>query len=534
MDCARSDEQALAMKIASLQPAVIVQSSKLPFLFQAGLLVLAYSLLYARLLPDLIKDWSVSTYSYGFLVPIIAGYLAWQKRDRLKKLLVVPSYWGILSLVFAVLLFLIGQIITDSSLMRVSMVLSIAALIQSMLGPHFARCLRFPLFYLALMIPLPYVLVDTIVNYLMFFDARHSASILQLLGIPIYLDSNFLYLPTITLEVADACSGISSIFALIVLAVVYTYFLPLSATSKAFVVACTVPIAVFSNLIRIVMTVGLTYYLGPVVLASPIHKFHATFNFLLSVFLLVALTKLLRQKYQTPAKRNDDLDAPPSAVLTIPSARSSWKVSAISASVMILAIWLSALLEGAPAVALARVDLAAIPTAVPAFNSVAKAWPDAYVDPKAEHAQSRFFATVDRVPIELFLGYRADNSSGERLQSPKLALPERWSYLWVRPDDIKGRYSERINGNWMLTQMQRERRLVFYWYQSSESTFGGEIYYRFALLKERLMNSPGDMFVVRLATPVIENESIESAQERLRSLALIVHDDLTRSIERRK
>ena len=117
------------------------------------------------------------------------------------------------------------------------------------------------------MIPVPYVLVNTIVNYLMFFDAKHAATILQLLGIPVYLDSNFLHLPNITLEVADVCSGISSLFALFVLGIFYSSLLPLSTGLKALVTASTVPLAVIANLIRIIVTVGLIYYIGPVVLS---------------------------------------------------------------------------------------------------------------------------------------------------------------------------------------------------------------------------------------------------------------------------
>ena len=224
------------MKQEFVQSAAIARSWNSTLLLQGALVVIAYGLLYARLVPGLVNDWyTFSPYSYGFLVPVIAAYLAWQKRGRLKNLPISSSYWGILTLVFALLLFLVAQVITDSFMMRVSMVLAIAALIQTTLGNRFLKELGFPIFYLALMIPVPYVLVNKIVNFLMFFDAKHAATILQLFGIPVYLESNFLHLPNITLEVADVCSGISSLFALFVLGVFYSSLLPLPARLKALV-----------------------------------------------------------------------------------------------------------------------------------------------------------------------------------------------------------------------------------------------------------------------------------------------------------
>ena len=119
-----------------------------------------------------------------------------------------------------------------------------------------------------------------------------------------------------------------------------------------------------------------------------------------------------------------------------------------------------------------------------------------YHDAKAEQAATRFYTTAEGVPIELFVGYRGDSTGGQRLQSPKLVLPAKWSYIWVTPAQLEFNGSEKIEANWMLTQTAGTRRLVLYWYQSERATFTGELYYRFALLKERLMGRSAGMLVV--------------------------------------
>jgi EpsI family protein len=522
------------MKTELVQPATITPSATVTLLLQGVLVALAFGFLYGRLVPGLVNDWyTYSPYSYGFLVPVIAGYLVWQKRERLKTLAVSPSYWGILTLAAAVLLSLIGQAISDSFVMRVSMVFAMAALVQAMLGNRFLKELGFPICYLALMIPVPYVIVNKIVNYLMFFDARHSATILKLIGVPVHLDSNFLHLPNITLEVADACSGISSVFALFVLGVLYAYYLPLAARLKILLAASTVPLAVVANIFRIIVTVALTYYVGPVVLQSTFHKFNGTFNFLLSFALFIAVAEVLRNKAAASPTQTDGLRlSSVEAYGGNPPKRLGWNVAVISTLIMTVAIWTSATLEN-PSNSPASVNFANVPSSFAAFTAAEEPWPDAYHDIKAERSATRFYATATGIPIELFLGYRGDGSRGERLQSPKLILPRRWNYLWVETTELDIGNSEKIEANWMLTEMGGSRRLVLYWYRYGGGTFTGELYYRFALLKERLLNRPTGMIVVRIATPVLGDEIIRNAQDRLRNFAALAHGEIKRLLGER-
>ncbi|MGE5301902.1 MAG: exosortase C-terminal domain/associated protein EpsI [Alphaproteobacteria bacterium] len=522
------------MKTELLQPATIAPSARVTLLLQGVLIATAFGLLYGPLVPGLVNDWyTYSPYSYGFLVPVIAGYLAWQKRERLKTLPVSPSYWGLLTLAAAVLLLLMGRVIADSFVMRVSMVLAIPALVQATLGNRFLKELGFPICYLALMIPVPYVIVNKIVNYLMFFDARHSATVLQLIGVPVYLDSNFLHLPNITLEVADVCSGISSVFALFVLGVLYAYCLPLGARLKILLVASTVPLAVVGNIFRIIVTVALTYYVGPVVLRSTFHKFNGTFNFLLSFALFITIVEVLRKKLAASPDQPDNIAGPlATAYKSRVLKREGWNAAVISTLVMTAAIWTSATLEK-PSNSPASVNFANAPSVFGAFPAAEKPWPDAYHDIKAEQSATRYYATAAGIPVEFFLGYRGDGSRGARLQSPKLILPPKWSYLWVKPTELNVGNSEKIEANWMLTQMDNSRRLVLYWYEYEGGTFSGELYYRFALLKDRLRNRPGGMIVVRIATPVLGDESIRSAQDRLRNFAILAHSESRRLLGKR-
>ena len=116
------------------------------------------------------------------------------------------------------------------------------------------------------------------------------------MGVPAVLEANFIHLPNIILEVAAECSGIESIRALLVLSLVYAHVLGVSPMLRLAIVASAVPIAVVSNLFRIVVTVLLTYGFGPVVLDSFIHKFHGTFNFVVALLLLGLVGEALQRR----------------------------------------------------------------------------------------------------------------------------------------------------------------------------------------------------------------------------------------------
>jgi exosortase len=100
------------------------------------------------------------------------------------------------------------------------------------------------------MIPLPYVVTKEFAYNLRLFDSAYSVAALKIIDIPVYRDSYFLHLPNITLEVADGCSGVASIFALFA---VYAYLSPVPWIAKFLVSASAVPIAILANLVRIIV-----------------------------------------------------------------------------------------------------------------------------------------------------------------------------------------------------------------------------------------------------------------------------------------
>ena len=506
-----------------------VLSDKITVFCQVAVITAVYVLLFWRVIPGLIADWSEdASLSYGFFVPVIAAYLVWQQKDRLKRIPIAPSLWGCFLLCGAVTSFLAGQVAADAFLMRIAMLLTLVGLLHCLLGDNYLKALAFPLLYLTLMIPPPYALVKQVVNFLMFLDATLTEKMLQLFGIPVYLELNFLHLPNITLEVADVCSGISSIFALFVLGVIYAYLLPIPTLLKITLVAGTVPLAVLANLVRIIVTVALTYYWGPVVLGYFFHTFQGTLNFLACVLLLIVLGETLRRNYGTAPTAGDAtkyklLDASRPI-------KTAWTTTGIAVLVLAGGAFAAGLLEknfrSGHDVGLNR-----FPLSFGAHVARVGAWADTYNDPRVTGAISSFYATANGIPIEVFIGYQANAAAAGRLQSPRLIFPERWDYVWTKSAQLTVSSGKNVQVNWMLTQSGPAKRLVLYWYQARGVTFTGELYYRVALLKGRLLRGGSEIIVVRMSTQLVDGENVDSAEQRLKELAVMVQPELTKLTE---
>ena len=487
----------------------------------SGLLLLGY----APLFPGLITDWyEHSTFSYCFLVPLIVAYLIWERWEKIKTASVEPTIWAAIPLLMAVLFGLVGQAADDAFALRVSMILVLGSTAWLLLGRRVFKALLFPLFYLALMIPVPYVLLKDITYHLRYSDAKQAANVLQLLGIPVYQEAYFLHIPNMTLEVADVCSGVSSVFAMFAIAIVYVRFLRLQWSLKFLLLACTFPFAVVANLFRIIITVVLAYNFGPAVFQSTFHALSGTVTFLTAMTMLVGLGEILRRKYS----RSFGDTSQEQAVATIERTDSGfreWGTFALAVVILGAGLWATRQIDGGKELPL-RSDLAKV--TVPHGYTATLAAPDSYVDPNAESSLSGTFAGRDshRHTVEVFLGYRSEQRSGNRLGSPKLYFPDKWNFEWVKPEVIPIDSTTSIHGNWMLARKGESVQLVYYWYQIENHTFAGELEHRLEQVRRSFLDRRSDGAVVRIATLLENGETIETAKERLRNFGANLYPQL--------
>jgi len=143
------------------------------------------------------------------------------------------------------------------------------------------------------MIPLPYLTLKALTYQSRLFDAGLTATALGWLGVPVLRDGVMLQLPNMMLEVADDCSSVPAIAALLALGAAYAQLQARPTWLRAVLTLAAAPLGLLSNIVRLILTSLGAYYLGPIALNNVIHKFNGTTVFLATVVLLVVLDALL-------------------------------------------------------------------------------------------------------------------------------------------------------------------------------------------------------------------------------------------------
>lgn len=256
--------------------------------------------LYAKILSALAGDWYADPdFSHGFLVPLMSGYFVWERRDRLKVTPLSHSWWGVAVLCAGLGMLVLGSLGAELYLQRSSFIVVLCGLIWTLMGRAFLSHLALPLTFLLFMIPLPSIILNTIAFPLQLFAAKVATFCLFSLSIPVLREGNIIMLTGTTLEVAEACSGIRSLQALLALGTVYAYFTQDRMIGRWILVLLSIPIAITANVIRVSGTGILAEYWGVEAAQGFYHTFEGWIVFVVAFVLLLgagtALSRVMRK-----------------------------------------------------------------------------------------------------------------------------------------------------------------------------------------------------------------------------------------------
>ena len=243
--------------------------------------------LYWPTLRDLVRDWwELPDYSYGFLVPAVAGYVLWQERARYRAVPLLPGNFGLAMMIAAAAILIGGTLGADLFTPRFSLIVMLGGIVVYLCGWKMLRALAFPLGYLSLMIPLPGIVHNQITFPMQLLASRLAEKMIVLVGIPVFREGNLLRVPFYSVEVAQACSGIRSLLSLIALGVAYAYFAERKTGARVALVILMVPIAIFTNAIRILVSCLLGCKFGPQWAEGFLHLFSGWLIFVIALSLL--------------------------------------------------------------------------------------------------------------------------------------------------------------------------------------------------------------------------------------------------------
>jgi len=261
----------------------------------AGALVVAgLAVLYRDVVPELVRAWGTDdNYSHGYLIPPIAAYLAWERR---RKFLDAPTGWSLFGLVVvlgSVLVLALGVLGIELFLTRVSLIGALAGTVLFLFGWARCRVLLFPLAFLILMVPLPAIIFNQIAFPLQLIASQFGEAVIRAADIPVLREGNVLILANISLEVAEACSGIRSLISLLTLGIVFGYIGDGRNWARVLIALSAIPVAVVANGARVAGTGIAAHYYGSAAAEGFFHEFSGWLVFIAAFAMMLLLHRLL-------------------------------------------------------------------------------------------------------------------------------------------------------------------------------------------------------------------------------------------------
>lgn len=280
------DNEALRPKWSGLGASVALCVA---FLAAAGL--------YAPVVTGVAQQWWVDPYSsHGVLLAGAAAFVLRRRWASLWALPPDPRNWGFVLLGCALLLYVAGTLAGDLFTRRISLPIAIAASVVALLGTGHLRLLLAPLALIVLAVPLPGVVVTYLTMPLQLAASQVATGILHTAQVDVIRQGNLLVLPGITLEVADACSGLRSLVSLISVAAMSGAVLSLAPQRAIFLVVAAAPIAVVGNGVRVAATGLLTTWIGETAVRGALHDLTGYAAFLMMCAGVLLLQRATRSR----------------------------------------------------------------------------------------------------------------------------------------------------------------------------------------------------------------------------------------------
>lgn len=239
--------------------------------------------------------WQEDDYAHGPIILAVVVWLIWEKRGLLSNPATNASpVSGMALLLLGLMLYILGRSQEISVLEIGSLIPVVAGVLLAMRGRSGITALWFMLLFAVYLVPLPGVFVDGVTGPLKQYVSGLAEQILYAAGYPIARNGVVLTIGHYQLLVADACSGINSMFSLSAVGLIYLYLMQRrSWLHNGLILSALLPIAFCANVVRVVFLVLVTYHFGDAAGQGFVHGFSGMLLFIIALGLVFLLDKIL-------------------------------------------------------------------------------------------------------------------------------------------------------------------------------------------------------------------------------------------------
>ena len=242
------------------------------------------------------QSWSTEQGAHGPIVLATALWLVWRQRDELGPCIRPGSLPLALALAVPVLaLYFVARITGILELEGPAMYLVLLIVLYASIGAAAMRRIWFPLLYVMFVFPPPDTLVATITQPLKIGLSRVAVNLLHATGMPIARTGVIIQVAQYDVLVAAACAGLNSIISLSAICLFYVYVRHNANWRYALLLmGVIVPVAIFSNFLRVLSLILITYHLGDAAAQGFLHEFAGIFMFMVALACILGIDALAR------------------------------------------------------------------------------------------------------------------------------------------------------------------------------------------------------------------------------------------------
>jgi exosortase len=242
------------------------------------------AVLFAPTVAWLWERWTISVWhnAHGLFIPPLVAYLVYDELRRTGARPPASSAWGFVFLLPALLLHALDAGMHTQLLSAVALILVLPGLALLLLGVERTRAIAFPLAFTLFALPIPLGFTEQIHLQLRYLATGAVSGLLRPLGVPVFVEGTTLHLASGSLEVADACSGFSTLYAAAAVAFLVAYSAP-TLRRRVLVLVAAAPLAIGANIVRVFGLTVLAAWQGFDILDTFVHPLSGMLTFALAL-----------------------------------------------------------------------------------------------------------------------------------------------------------------------------------------------------------------------------------------------------------
>jgi exosortase D (VPLPA-CTERM-specific) len=470
---------------------------------------------------ELIARWGKQEeYSHGYMLPFLTLYFIWQKKNSIIQAEFIPSWWGLALILVALIIFVIGEISALFILTQYALILVLLGLALAIMGWPACKPVLIPIFLLVFAIPLPYFLEASLSANLQLLSSKLGVYFIRWCQIPVYLEGNVIDLGDFKLQVVEACSGLRYLFPLLSLGFICAYLFDASFWKRLIIVLSTIPITILMNSFRIGMIGVLVDNWGIEMAEGFLHDFEGWIVFMACfgvLFIEMAVLSRIGEDKKSLFEIfgfNQDVAIDPSQ-FNIKERQISLPLVASVVALTISALLVASIGE--------RNEIIPPRSLFPEFPTQLGNWKGEQSN--MEETVSKYLGLSDYILadyrnekselVNFYSAYYESQRKGVSPHSPRVCIPGGGWQI----SDIDRTQIGNLPINRIVIKKEDNTQLVYYWFQQRGRRLANEYAMKWYLFKDAFLINRTDGALVRITTPVGQNESIADADQRLKDFA---------------